>query len=170
MDLAAHIRDIPDFPQPGIIFKDITPMLASPEAFEYVIAQLAEIAGEVKPDKILGIESRGFIFGAPLANRLGVGFIPARKPGKLPYKTASESYTLEYGTNTIEVHEDAIAKGEKILVVDDLIATGGTLAAACRLVEKLGGEVPAIAAVIELSFLDGRKTIGDRPIHSLMTF
>ena len=170
MDFKTLIRDVPDFPEPGILFRDITPLLADPNALAAVTDQLADRYRDKKIDKIVGIESRGFIFGAPLACALGVGLVPARKPGKLPYKTVEESYTLEYGTNTICMHEDAVTKGDRVLVIDDLIATGGTLAATCNLVEKLGGEITEIAAIIELTFLNGRKLIGDRPLHVLIEY
>lgn len=170
MDLKSLIRDVPDFPKPGIIFKDITPLLAEPRALGMVTDQLAERYQDRAFDKVMGIESRGFIFGAPLAQALGVGFVPVRKPGKLPWKTIEQSYALEYGTNTIELHEDALAPGEKVLIVDDLIATGGSLKAACELVERLGGEVAEIATIIELEFLAGREQIKDYPFFSLMKF
>jgi adenine phosphoribosyltransferase len=169
-DIAALIRTIPDFPQPGIMFKDITPLLADPTALSDTIALLAHRYRSMKLDKIVAVESRGFIFGAPLACALGVGFVPARKPGKLPYKTIEESYALEYGTNTIAMHEDAIAAGERVLVLDDLIATGGTLEATCRLVERLGGVVAEVACIVELTFLNGREKLPGRPVHSMIQF
>ncbi|MCO5168520.1 MAG: adenine phosphoribosyltransferase [Planctomycetes bacterium] len=167
------IRDVPDFPKPGILFKDVTPLLADAPALARVVDALAEPYrqnGKPTVDRVLGIESRGFIFGTPVAQRLGVGFAPIRKPGKLPWKTVSESYALEYGEDRIELHEDAVHEGERVLIVDDLLATGGTLTAACRLVERLGGQVAGCAVVIELGFLDGRKRLGERPLHSLVTF
>lgn len=164
------IRDVPDFPKPGIVFKDITPILANPAAMRQVYDALAAPHKDAKIDVVLGIESRGFIFGTPLAHALDVGFAPIRKPGKLPYKTVSESYSLEYGEDTLELHEDAFKKGARVLIVDDLLATGGTLAAACRLVERLGGVVAGCSVVIELGFLEGRKKLGDRPVHSLVTY
>ncbi len=170
MNLNEYIRDIPDFPKEGIIFKDITPILSSPEAFAYVIDQLVERYKDQGLQRILGIESRGFIFGAPLARELGVPFIPARKPGRLPYKTIAESYALEYGEATLEIHEDALEEGDKVLILDDLIATGGTFEACCKLVERLGGEVAEVAAVIELGFLDGRDKLGGRPFYSMLQF
>jgi adenine phosphoribosyltransferase len=155
MDLAAYLRDVPDFPKPGILFKDITPMLASPEAMEHAIDRLAAMDfGRV--DKVAAIESRGFLFGVPLAMRLGLGFVPIRKPGKLPWKTNRVEYVLEYGTDAVEIHEDAVAAGERVLLVDDLLATGGTMGAAAELVEACGGEIAGCAFVIELAFLNGR--------------
>ncbi len=171
MDLSKFIRDVPDFPKPGIVFKDITPLLASPDAFRHVIDAWAARHARTGVAKVLGIESRGFIFGVPLAARLGVGFIPARKPKKLPYKTIRAEYALEYGTDALEIHIDAVAKGEKVLLVDDLLATGGTAAAACRLVEELGGTVVESLFVIELGFLKARESnMKNREIHSLLTY
>ena len=168
MDLRSLIRDIPDFPHAGILFYDITPLLSDPHALDEVTSLLADRYRGRNIQKIVAIESRGFIFAAPLACKLGVGLIPARKPGKLPYKTVEESYSLEYGTNTIQMHADAVAKGERVLVVDDLIATGGTLGAACRLVERLGGEVVEVATVIELMALKGTAVLEGRPFYSMM--
>jgi adenine phosphoribosyltransferase len=170
MNLADYIRDIPDFPKEGIIFKDITPLVAAPEAMAHVIDQLAERYRDRGLTRIVGIESRGFIFGAALAYKLALPFIPARKPGKLPYKTIAESYSLEYGEATLELHEDALAKGDKILVLDDLMATGGTLAATCKLVERLGGEVAEVATIIELAFLNGREKLDGRPFHAMLSY
>lgn len=165
-----YIRDVPDFPKPGILFKDITPLLQSPAGLRDSIEQLAAL---VQPDSfevVCGIESRGFIFGSALALRLGKGFIPVRKPGKLPWKTASESYELEYGTDTIEIHVDAVREGQGVLMVDDLLATGGTMEAALRLVRRIGGQPVACAFAIELTFLHGRKRLGDVAIHSLVKY
>ncbi len=170
MDLKKCIRDVPDFPEPGILFKDITPLLSNPEAFEQTIDWLAEDADSRQVDIIAGIESRGFIFGTPLALRLGLGFVPIRKPGKLPAETMSEEYTLEYGTNTIEMHTDAVEPGQRVLIVDDLLATGGTAAAAARLVERAGGVVAGLSFIIELEFLDGRKKLGDHDISALIAY
>lgn len=170
MDFRSLIRDIPDFPKPGILFRDITPLLADPLALRAITDLLAERYRDQGIQKIVGIESRGFIFGAPLACALGVGFVPARKPGKLPYKQIEESYTLEYGSNTIAMHEDAIAKGERILIVDDLIATGGSLNATCQLVERLGGDVAEIVTIIELTGLKGVDQLGGRPFYSLIQY
>lgn len=169
MDLASFLRDVPDFPKPGILFKDITPMLASPEAMQAAIDQLAALDfGKV--DKIAAIESRGFLFGVPLAMRLGVGFVPIRKPGKLPWKTNRIEYVLEYGTDAVEIHEDAVAPGERVVLVDDLLATGGTMGAAVELVEACGGEVAACAFVIELAFLKGRESkLAGKRCQSLIT-
>jgi adenine phosphoribosyltransferase len=153
------IRTIPDFPKKGIMFRDITTLLQNKIAFHEACDEFYNHYKNEKIDAILGIESRGFIFGSVLAYKLGVGFIPARKPGKLPYKTITESYDLEYGTNTIEIHEDAIKKGEKILIVDDLLATGGTANAACKLVEKLGGKIIECAFIVDLPDLGGKKRL-----------
>ena len=166
------IRDVPDFPKPGITFKDITPLLADPQAMALVYEAMAApfLAGDPKVDRVLGIESRGFIFGTPLAQRLGVGFAPVRKPGKLPWRTVSESYALEYGTDTLQLHEDAVVKGENVLVVVDLLATGGSLRATCRLVERLGAKVAACSVLIELGFLQGRKNLEGRRVHSVIRY
>ncbi len=165
-----YIRDVPDFPKPGILFKDITPLLASPEGLH---AAVEGLAGAVDPgtyDLVCGIESRGFIFGTALAHRVGKGFIPIRKPGKLPWKTLSETYELEYGTDTIEIHTDACEGGQRVLMVDDLLATGGTMAAAVNLVRRAGGTPVACAFVIELGFLNGREKLGDLPVHALVRY
>jgi adenine phosphoribosyltransferase len=167
---AALIRDVPDFPKPGITFKDITPLLADPEAFAEVVDRLAEPFVGRGITKVVGIEARGFVVAAPVAHRLGAGFVPVRKPGKLPWETASEAYELEYGTDELEVHLDAIAPGEKVLVVDDVIATGGTALAAARLVEGLGGQVVGLAFLIELAFLGGADRLGELPHVSLLTY
>ncbi|MFH1465961.1 MAG: adenine phosphoribosyltransferase [Pseudomonadota bacterium] len=164
------IRDIPDFPKPGIVFKDITPLLADPAAFKEVLDRFVERYADRKLDRIVGIESRGFIFGAPLADRLNVGFVPVRKPGKLPYRTVSEEYSLEYGTDSIEIHADAVPAGGRVLIVDDLLATGGTAAAAASLVRKVGGEVEELAFVVELGFLNGREKLGGLPVFSLVNY
>ena len=163
-----YIRDVPDFPKDGILFKDITPLLQSPEGLKSSISGLAEFVDPSTYDLVCGVESRGFIFGTALAHDLGKGFIPIRKPGKLPWKTASESYELEYGTDTIEIHTDAVEGGNRVLMVDDLLATGGTMEAALKLVRRIGGEPVACAFVIELAFLSGRQRLGDVPIHALM--
>jgi len=168
MDLSSLIRDVPDFPKKGIIFKDITPLLGDPAGLREACERLAEPFVGRGVEKVAGIESRGFIFGAPVAERLGAGFVPLRKPGKLPYSTIRQTYELEYGTDAIEVHADAVAPGQKVLLVDDLLATGGTMAAACRLVEKLGGQVTGIAFVIELCFLHGRDKLPGRDLHVLV--
>ncbi|MFH0792892.1 MAG: adenine phosphoribosyltransferase [bacterium] len=170
MDLKAYIRDIPDFPKPGIMFKDITPLLKSPEAFGEATRQLGKIAKGLRPDKIVAVESRGFIFGAALALALKCSLVPVRKPGKLPYKTHRETYELEYGTDSLEIHTDAIAKGDRVLLIDDLLATGGTLAASARLIKRLGGEVVGILTVVELSFLKGREKLKGLPYHTLIEY
>lgn len=166
----AHIRDVPDFPKPGILFKDITPVLEHPEAFQQVVDLLAADAKEKGAEVIVGIESRGFIFGVPVALQLGLPFAMTRKLGKLPYDRISEEYALEYGTNTVEMHVDAIQPGQKAYIVDDLLATGGTAAAATRLVQRLHGEVVGFGCLIELGFLEGRKVLPEVPITALMEF
>ena len=165
-----RIRDVPDFPKPGIVFKDITPLLQDPHSFAATIDRMASDVKGHALDLVCGIESRGFLFGAALAKGLGKGFIPIRKPGKLPWKTASESYELEYGTDTIEIHVDAAPGGKRVLMVDDLLATGGTMSAACRLVERGKGEVVACLFVIELSFLKGRDRLAGRSVESLLIY
>lgn len=166
--IQSYIRDVPDFPKKGILFKDITPLLSSPAGLKEVIANLSKLVDPKSFDLVCGIESRGFIFGTAIAHHLGKGFIPIRKPGKLPWKTASESYELEYGTDRIEIHLDACKPGQGILMVDDLLATGGTMEAALKLVRRIGGKPVACAFVIELGFLEGRKRLGDVPVHALM--
>jgi adenine phosphoribosyltransferase len=168
--LEAKIRDVPDFPEPGIVFKDIMPLLADPATLHEAVDLLADWIEPRKPDLILGAEARGFILGAALAYKLGCGFIAARRPGKLPWKTVSATYALEYGENTLELHADAIAGGARVLVHDDLLATGGTAAAICDLVEQLGGEIVGLAFVIELAFLEGRKHLERYDVHSLITY
>lgn len=167
---AKYIRDVPDFPKPGILFKDITPVLENAEALQEAVDLLSEDARAKKAEVIVGIESRGFIFGIPVALDLKIPFAMARKLGKLPYKKISEEYALEYGTNTVEMHEDAIKPGQRAYIVDDLLATGGTAAAAARLVERLGGEVCGFGCLIELSFLQGRETLLGYPTLALMEF
>ena len=166
----ALIRDVPDFPQPGILFKDLTPMLGEPAAFRAVIDELAERVKGRGFDRIVAIESRGFLFGAALADRLGLGLAPVRKLGKLPYKTDRVEYALEYGTGTLEAHVDAVHPGEKIVVIDDLLATGGTAAAARRLVEKQRGSVGAFLFVVELRALRGRDKLQGSEVDALITF
>jgi len=168
--LRAAIRTIPDFPRPGIQFKDITTVLAEPALFHETLNALAEWAGERSPDKVVGVDARGFLFAAPVADRLGVGLVPVRKPGKLPFTTLQQSYDLEYGTNVLEVHSDAVGNGERVVVVDDLLATGGTVAAAARLVGALGGEMIGAAFVIELGFLGGRSQLDGYECYSLVNF
>ncbi len=162
-----YIRDVVDFPKPGIVFKDITPLLQNPEGLQKSIDGLAAMVPADSYDLVVGIESRGFIFGTALARQLGKGFVPIRKPGKLPWKTASESYELEYGTDTIEIHVDA-CEGKRVLMVDDLLATGGTMEAALKLVRRVGGEPVACCFVIELGFLPGAEKLSPVPVHSLM--
>ena len=157
--LKAVIRDVPDFPKPGIVFKDITTLLKNPKAFRRALDLFTVLCGDHLADKVLAIESRGFIVGATLADRLGLGFVPLRKPGKLPGKTLRHTYALEYGEDCLEIHEDAISPGERVLIVDDVIATGGTAHAAGELVGKLGGTVAAYAFLVELSFLNGRSRL-----------
>lgn len=168
-DVRAAMRDVPDFPKPGILFKDITPILGDPELFGRVIDWMARAAPE-GIDKIVGMESRGFIFGSALVGPLGAGFVPARKLGKLPYETTRVDYALEYGTASLEVHIDAVQPGERVLVVDDLLATGGTAAATVDLIRRLGGEVVACCFLVELGFLPGRAKLGDVPVLSLVTY
>jgi adenine phosphoribosyltransferase len=169
-DLAALIRDIPDFPKPGIIFKDITTLLKEPAAFRRVIELFVERYSGERLDAVAAVESRGFIFGAPLAYELGVAFVPVRKLGKLPAETIDEEYALEYGTATIELHRDAIAPGARVLVVDDLLATGGTIRATCNLVEKSGGVVVGLAFLVELTFLSGRSRLAGYNINALISY
>ena len=169
-DLRAHIRDVPDFPKPGILFKDITPLLGDPEALRAAVDGLAAEFGGGQVDLVAAAEARGFLFGTPLALALNVGFVPIRKPGKLPYKTVTEAYDLEYGTDRLEMHADAIAPGRRVLILDDVLATGGTMSACCKLVEGAGGVVVACAFVVELGFLVGRKALGDRRIFSLVDY
>jgi len=168
-DLKSLIRDVPDFPKEGIVFKDITPLLQDPAALRRAVRLMAEPYREAGVELVVGAESRGFIVGTGVALELGAGFIPVRKPGKLPYKTISETYSLEYGTDTLCMHEDAVRKGQKVLMVDDLLATGGTMAACCGMVEKLGGEILGIAFIVELAFLSGRAKL-EHPVHSLITY
>jgi adenine phosphoribosyltransferase len=170
MDLASTIRNVPDFPVEGILFYDITTMLNKPEAFKASIDQLVKYYQNREIDQVVGVESRGFIFGPILAYKLGAGFVPVRKPGKLPADKLAESYDLEYGTNILEIHRDAIEPGQKVLVVDDLLATGGTARATCNLVEKLGGQVVGIAFVIELNFLKGRDQLKGYEVFSLLSY
>jgi adenine phosphoribosyltransferase len=168
--LKALIRDVPDFPQPGIVFKDITPLLADENAFSSVIDLIVVNYGRGNIDKVVGIEARGFILASPVAYHFGAGFVPIRKEGKLPWSTESEEYALEYGTATLQVHRDAIGPGERVLIVDDVLATGGTARATARLVERLGGKVVGIACLIELGFLQGRDNLTDYDFFSLLTF
>jgi adenine phosphoribosyltransferase len=165
-----HVRDIPDWPRPGVVFKDITPLLADPAAFNAAIDAIAH-GFEGRPiDKVLGIEARGFIFAAPVAYHFGAGFVPVRKAGKLPWKIEREEYTLEYGTDLLEIHRDAVHPGEQVLVIDDVLATGGTAAATARLIERLGGELVGFAFLIELGFLGGRRLLGGTDVMSLVSY
>lgn len=168
--LKSTIRDVPDFPKPGILFKDITPVLSRPALVRGITDHFAELYRNAGIDAVVGMESRGFIFGAPLALALDAAFVPARKPGKLPYERVSESYALEYGTATLDMHIDAIHPGQRVLVVDDLIATGGTAVATNKLVERLGGKVIACCFVIELCFLDGRAALSPAPVQSIVQY
>ena len=170
MDLKKYIRDIPDFPKEGILFKDITPLLAAPSAFAMAVDQIASLCGPYNVDTIVSIESRGFLFAAPLAYRMGKPLIPVRKKGKLPYNTHSVTYDLEYGTDTVEVHTDAISHGQRILILDDLLATGGTMAAAAELVEQTGGNVAALTVLIELTELNGRDRLPGYEVISLIQY
>ncbi len=168
--IAKRIRDIPDFPKEGIIFKDITPILSDIEAFRIAIKEMATPFIGQKIDVVVGIESRGFIFGAPIADILNCSFVPVRKPGKLPSKTKSISYELEYGSDSLEIHEDAIDSGQNILIVDDLLATGGTAEATCRLISKLEGNIVGFTVLIELEFLEGRNKLKQYNVHSLVKY
>lgn len=169
VDLWGHIRDINDFPKEGVTFKDITPLLGDPVAFEQCVEAMGEPFAEEAVTKICGTEARGFILAAPLALSFGAGFVPVRKAGKLPWEVERQSYDLEYGTDLLEIHRDAIAPGERVLVVDDVLATGGTAAATAALVEKLGGQVVGFSFLMELEFLNGRQHLGDKPVASLLT-
>jgi adenine phosphoribosyltransferase len=169
-DLKALVRDVPDFPKPGIVFKDIMPLLADPDALRSTVDLLAEWIEPKKPDLILGAEARGFITGGAIACRLGCGFVAARKPGKLPWRTVSAKYALEYGYDVLELHADAIHDGQRVIVHDDLLATGGTAKAKCELVEQLGGDVVGVAFIISLDFLNGRERLADYDVFSLIHY
>ena len=168
--ISSLIRDIPDFPEPGIVFKDITPVLADGRAFSDLIDLLAEPFHDANISKVAGIEARGFTLATPVAEHLGAGFVPVRKPGKLPAETVREDYKLEYGTDALEMHRDAVHEGERILLVDDVIATGGTAAAAVRLLRELGAEVVGFSVFIELAFLNGAKKLDGVPLHALIQY
>lgn len=168
--LKEKIRDLPDWPQKGVIFRDITTVLKDPEAFQTALEALYELVKDLDFTKIIAIESRGFIFGSALAYKMNKGFVPVRKPGKLPCKVINETYSLEYGTDTIEIHEDAVDKGEKVIILDDLIATGGSAQAAVKLIEKLGGQVEAAAFLIELSFFNGREKLTGCNVKSVIVY
>jgi adenine phosphoribosyltransferase len=170
VDLKAKIREVPDWPQPGVGFKDVTPLLADPQALDQTIGELAGWAKEQKPDLILGAEARGFILGAAIAREVGCGFVPARRPGKLPPETISATYQLEYGTNALELHPDLIPRGSRVLIHDDVLATGGTVEAIGGLVEQLGGEVCGVCFIIELTFLGGRERLSKYDLHALITY
>ncbi len=170
LNLRCYIRSIPDFPKPGIMFRDITPLLLAPEAFREAVRRMAEPYAKGDVDVVVGAEARGFIFGAAVALELEAGFIPVRKPGKLPHATTSVTYELEYGTDTLQMHTDAVAEGARILLVDDLLATGGTMAACCEMVEKVGGRVAGVEFLIELAFLAGRKRLGTYPVRTQILY
>jgi len=170
LDLRAFVRDIPDFPQPGIVFKDITPLLLDARALDSAVGRLAAVAEPLSVDLVVAAEARGFILGGALARALGAGFVPARKPGKLPHDTVSAEYTLEYGIDALEVHADALAGGARVLIHDDLLATGGTARALCDLVAGLGAEVVGCAFLIELSFLGGRARLDPFEVHALLDY
>ena len=169
-DLRAKIREVPDFPKPGILFYDITTLLKDPDAFREVIDRMAEQVADAKIDLVVGMESRGFIFSAPLAYKLGAGFVPVRKLGKLPAETIEVEYSLEYGTATLEIHKDAIRAGQHVLIVDDLLATGGTVMGTIELVQRLGGEIAGLSFMVELPALKGRENLGEFSIHTLLSY
>lgn len=170
VDLRAYIRDVPDFPKAGIVFKDITPLLRAPEALNETIEQLAAPFRDQRISSVVSIESRGFIFGACVAQQLHAGFIPVRKPGKLPWTTRRHEYVLEYGSDVLEIHDDALAEHDRVLIVDDVLATGGTMHAAVQLVRGFGAEIVSVLTVIELGFLEGRRKLGDVPIHTVLHY
>jgi adenine phosphoribosyltransferase len=170
LDLASKIRDVPDFPKEGIVFKDVMPLIADPEYFAETIQRLAEWSRPREPDLVLGAEARGFIFGGALAYDLGCGFITARKPGKLPWETVEATYELEYGTDSLQMHRDAVTEGSRVIVLDDVLATGGTAHAKVELVEQVGGLVVGVLFVIELTFLHGRERLGGYDVHSLIQY
>jgi adenine phosphoribosyltransferase len=170
VNLAEKVREVPDWPQPGVGFKDVTPLLADPAALKYSIDQLAEWGAQKKPDLIVGAEARGFILGAAIANEIGCGFVPARRPGKLPPETISATYALEYGQNALELHPDMVPRGSRVLIHDDVLATGGTVEAIAGLVEQLGGIVVGVCFVIELTFLGGRERLARHDLHSLIQY
>ncbi len=169
-DLKAYIREVPDFPKPGILYYDISTLLKDPDALRMTVDRFVNLFSEERVDKVVAIESRGFIFGSLVAYKLKAGFVPVRKPGKLPAETLVQSYELEYGTDQLEMHRDAIEPGDRVLIIDDLIAIGGTAAATVALVASAGGEVTGIGFVVELTFLDGRSKLGELPVHSLIKY
>ncbi len=168
--LKGRIRDVPDFPSPGIVFRDLTPLLGDVEAFRFTVDTLADAFSERRVDKVVGVEARGFILAGPVAYRLGAGFVPVRKPGKLPWRTESEEYALEYGVDRLELHADGVAAGEQVLIVDDVIATGGTAAATVRLVEGLGATVAGLGFAVELTYLGGREKLDGYDVVSLVVY
>src|SRR4051812_6089111 len=168
--LGELIRDIPDWPRPGVVFKDITPLLAEPKAFVSAVDGITDHFAAARIDKVIGVEARGFLFAAPVAYHFGAGLVPVRKPGKLPWEIERQEYELEYGTDLLEIHRDAVAPGERVLIVDDVIATGGTAAATANLVERLGGTVIGLTFVIELDFLHGRNKLPGHRVHSLVSY
>lgn len=170
IDLKDYVRDIPDWPKEGILFRDITPLLSSPEAFSKAVNILADCYNDRQIDHVAGIEARGFIFGAAVAEKIGAGFIPIRKKGKLPYQIESVTYELEYGTDTVEVHKDCLKDGNKVLLIDDLLATGGTMAAAAKLITKIGGQIQGIAFLIELQFLKGKEKLTDYDVKTILKY
>ena len=170
MDLRSFVREVPDFPKPGISFKDITPLLGDSAAFAQAVDRMVDPVAALQPTHVMGLESRGFIFGAAMAQKMGLGFVPARKPGKLPGATYSESYGLEYGTDALEIHRDAFKAGDRVLIVDDVLATGGTASAVGRLVKRIGGEVVGYSFLIELDFLKGRERLPATTIDSLLRY
>lgn len=170
MDLKKYIKDIPDFPEPGVLFRDVTPLLADKDAYQESIRLLSDFAKEKKVNLVVGPEARGFLFGCPVALALNCGFVPVRKPGKLPREVVSQSYDLEYGSNEIQMHSDSIQPGQNVLIVDDLLATGGTVDAAVSLIEKMGGNVVGIAFLIELEALKGRELLKDYDVYSVLKY
>jgi adenine phosphoribosyltransferase len=164
------IRDIPDFPRPGIVFKDITPLLANPAGFALAVECMTQPFRHLRVDLVAAAESRGFIFGSAIARNLSAGFVPIRKPGRLPAETHSAEFHLEYGSDGIEIHKDAIQQGDRVLIVDDVLATGGTMAACCRLTGALGGQIMGVSVLIELAYLNGRSQLADYPVHSVLTY
>lgn len=170
VDLTSYVRDVPDFPAPGVVFKDITPLLADPASWRRAVDAMTELVGGLGVDKVAGIESRGFVLGAPVADRLGVGFIPVRKAGKLPWRTTKVSYDLEYGTDHLEVHIDAAQPGDRVVIVDDVLATGGTAAAAAALLAATGADVAGLVVLLELAFLGGRSRLRGHEVLSVMSY
>ncbi len=170
IDLKALIREVPDFPQPGVLFRDITPLLQDPDAYRYTVDELTRLLGGLAPDAVVGVESRGFVFGAPVAYHLGVPFVPVRKAGKLPHERMSVEFALEYGESQLDIHTDALERDDQAVIVDDLLATGGTAAATAKLVELLGASVKAMAFVVELAFLGGRDRLRDYEVITLVRY